>query len=126
MLKKLWIAGIAVLSLIGLAAVIGGAFVWRELRQDTGPVPIAKHDAPKSIPAQATAEERYLELLKRVLTRYDLENGYRQMREPKNPLHKWGYAKLNEVITPRGKRVVDYKPVALADSEEGRGWPEHA
>ncbi len=74
----------------------------------------------------ATPTDRYLGLMKQVLTRYDLEEGYR-------PLTRWRALDRLPVLAP-WRRWIERSPVQLVRRvpwdpgarREGRDWPEGA
>jgi len=120
MLRKSALVCVALLALIGLLSLVSATVVAMGLH--TAGVKQTFRDAPKPIPPQPAAEDRYLELLKRVLTRYGLENGYAPLHEPQGALRKWAYSTFNRAMAASGKQLVEYRPVVSQDSEEGRGW----
>jgi O-methyltransferase len=74
---------------------------------------------------QATSEDRYLELLKRVLTRYRMEP-FEPLPEPEGALRKWAYKVVDRALAARGQQIVRYPPWIWTNREEGRGWPANA
>ena len=81
--------------------------------------------APKLMSPQSGPEERYLDLLKRVLTRYGIEP-YEPLPEPQGVLRKWAYSTLDRALAARGEEIVRYPPTVWTNREEGRGWPATA
>jgi O-methyltransferase len=124
MLRKSALVCIALLALIGLVSLVSAAVI--AMKVYTTGVTNTVQDVAKPIPPQSAVEHRYLELLKRVLTRYGYDNGYSPLHEPKGVLKKWAYSTLNSAMARTGKQLVEYQPVVFKDREEGVGWPPTA
>ncbi|HMD71260.1 MAG TPA: TylF/MycF/NovP-related O-methyltransferase [Bryobacteraceae bacterium] len=127
MLRKFALVCVALLALIGLLSLVSAAVIAVKLH--TAAVTYTVRGAPKPIPPQAAAEDRYLELLKRVLTRYGFENGYGPLPQPRGAFKKLAYSAVyafNRMMAPRRKQIVGYQPVVWEDIEVGRTEPVNA
>ena len=117
MLKKLALACTAVLALTGLLTVGFVTFVVSTSRHEQGSK--RADDSVKPLSSQLDAEERYLELLKRVLARYGMTNGYAPLEEPPSAFKKWAYSTFNRAMVGRNKQLVQYHAGTLEETEEG-------
>lgn len=118
MLRKSAVICVAALALIGLVSLVSASVLVVMSLHTAGPTKTV-HNALKPIPPQPDAEDRYLELLKRVLTRYGLENGYAPLQEPQSAFKKWAYSTFNRALATRDKQLVRYWPIGLEETEVG-------
>ena len=125
MTKKFSSAVVMFLAAIGLLSLVSCLLITALVRPWARVAP-ALRDAQKPIARQAGAQEMYLELLKRVLTRYGFENGYEPVGKPPDSLHRWAYSSANSILAIRGKRIAEFNPPLFKDREEGKGWPAEA
>jgi len=102
-------------SVIGIAAVIEGLTSERIF-----PQPPLKTSALRPVAHLNTNEEMYLELLKRALTRYGLEDSYRPLINPQGRLGKL----VSQMIGHA--RFVQILPFDPRKREHGRDWPHNA
>lgn len=123
MLRKAALFLVALLALIGLLTLATLTVV--AIKLHTSGVVGTVHEAPKLISPQSTNEDRYLELLKRVLTRYGMDP-YEPLPEPEGALKKWAYSIADRALAARGQQIVRDPPWIWKNREEGRGWPANA
>jgi O-methyltransferase len=77
-------------------------------------------------PAFTEAQQAYLDLLKKCLTRTLWGDGNQEFEPPARGLPRWAYASLRAFLRRRGLRIVRPAPFDLALREVGRDWPAEA
>lgn len=125
MLKWIGRTVVVVLSLIGALSVITTMVVAVRLQGPRSPSKGVPH-AYRPIPPQGAVEETYLELMKRVLTRYGFENGYTPLALPQSAFKRWAYSSLNDVLLSRGQQLVEFRPIDPERREQGGDSPPDA
>src|ERR1017187_5803021 len=75
---------------------------------------------------EAVAAELYLDLLKRVLTRYNFPERYRPLSRPSWPPYKAVLPLLRRLLGRKGLEIVRRCVVNPADRTEGKDWPPEA
>jgi O-methyltransferase len=120
MLRKSAFVAVTLLALVGLLSVVSAVVIATELHTP-GATKIVR-DAPDPIPPQSAVEDRYLELMKRALTRYGLATGYEPLRKPNSALRSWAYATLNRLLASRSEQLVEYRSVVMS-AQEGHSYP---
>jgi O-methyltransferase len=123
MLRKALTLLIAMLAVAGFLSVIVSAVVIVNLR--TTDVKGISGAPPKPMLPLPIAEERYLDLMKRVLTRYGFE-AYERRGGQRGAFASWVYSVLDHALAARGEAIVKYDPAVWTNREEGRGWPSSA
>lgn len=108
------------LALVGLTSLILVVFVALSLpRPNRGTV---KRSALFTAPgATSTCEDRYLDLLKKYLTRYDFTESSKKVNLNSPPSRLVG-----RFLASRGLEVVQVKPADPDERMEGRDWPATA
>jgi O-methyltransferase len=127
MLKVVARAIIAVLCLFGLVSLLFAIVVAVKLHRATASESTASHSSLEEPVPSTTLEDRYLDLMKRVLTRYDFGENYRPVRRPKNELLSWAYYPLNtlnNLARSRGLQLVEYTPFDPEARAVGRDKPD--
>ena len=125
LLFLLTVCGLAFLLLVTLAILVLKPFSQAESvqRADADLATSALRDAADL----KTPEELYLELMKRVLTRYELSNPYVRLK-PRSQLNKFIYsdAGVKKALASRNLEIVRVVPFAPRERAEGRDWPSEA
>jgi O-methyltransferase len=89
----------------------------------------AVYSTARNLPPAASAEDRYLDLMKRVLTRYSFGDNYQPLERPKTALKRLPFMAVtafNSFFRSRGAQVVKYSPFSPEVREVGGDWPAQA
>ena len=130
LMRSLARAAIAVLSLLGLASLVAGACaLWilqptlKDPRVSSTEVRALK--AGLKAPADlATPQQLYLDLLKRVLTRYQFAEIYEPLQEAgRYPTNKFVYQTVRDLLAQRGFELVHVMPFDPELRESGQDTP---
>jgi O-methyltransferase len=85
--------------------------------------------APSGHIPLASVEDRYLDLMKNVLTRYGFGDDYLPFRYPKHPLKRLLFlavSAFNRLFRSHGVQLVRHAPFIPEVREAGRDWPPQA
>jgi O-methyltransferase len=125
MFRKVALVFAGFLSFSGALSLVSGVTLAVKLSRP-GTVLKSLYHTPKPPIPQTTLEDRYLDLMKRVLTRYGFENSYGPLPAPKGAVRKWAVASFNGVMLSRGMQLSKYQAFDPEIREEGRDWPPEA
>lgn len=108
------------LAVVGAISLLFAAFVALSIPEFVAlSLPIIKPTiSGKALDAGSTCEDRYLDLLKKYLTRYDFGETYARL-QPNSPMRK----AVDRFLAPRGLALVQVVPLGAATRAEGRDWP---
>src|SRR5579859_649351 len=129
MLRKIGLIFVGILCLVGAFALTSAVLARSAWRGHTLLARDSVYSAPRAPSPVVSTEDRYLDLMKKVLTRYSFGGNYQPFERPKKTLNQLPFFAImafNNMFQPLGVQMVSYKPFVPELREVGSDRPAQA